>query len=117
VTFQHDTSEPEGEPTGSPDELNSSTNEQYVLKLFVAGTTPRSTRAIANIARLCEQHLKGRYDLQIIDLQQEPALAWEEQIVAVPTLIKQLPVPLRRLVGDLSETDHVLVGLDLVTKK
>jgi circadian clock protein KaiB len=86
---------------------------EYVLRLYVAGMTPRSTRAIGNIKRICEGRLKGRYDLQVIDLYQHPELAAEEQIVALPTLIRKLPQPLRRMVGDLSEREKVLIGLEL----
>lgn len=88
-------------------------NQRYVLRLYVTGTTPRSTRAIQNIRSLCEEHLAGRYDLQVIDIYQQPANAKEEQIIAAPTLIKQLPSPLRKLVGDLSDTEKVLAGLDV----
>lgn len=86
---------------------------EYILILYVAGLTPRSTRAIANIKKICEGALKGRYDLQVIDLYQHPELAAQEQIVALPTLIRKLPEPLRRMVGDLSDRDKVLVRLDL----
>ena len=86
---------------------------KYVLHLYVTGLTPNSTRAITHIKNLCETHLKGRYDLRIIDIYQKPALAKGEQIIAAPTLIKKLPLPLRRLVGDLSKEDRVLFGLDL----
>jgi circadian clock protein KaiB len=86
---------------------------QYVLRLYVAGVTRRSARAIANIKEICEQYLKGRYQLEVIDLYQQPLLAKGDQIVAVPTLIKKLPPPLRRIIGDLSERDRVLIGLDL----
>lgn len=89
---------------------------KYVLRLYVTGLTPNSTRAIANIKALCETHLEGRYDLRIIDIYQKPALAKGEQIIAAPTLIKKLPLPLRRLVGDLSKEDRVLFGLDLRPK-
>jgi circadian clock protein KaiB len=85
----------------------------YVLRLYVAGLTSRSRTAIANITSICEEHLHGRYDLEVIDVFQRPVLAREEQIVATPTLVKKLPNPLRRLIGDLSEKDKVLVGLDL----
>ena len=85
----------------------------YVLRLYVAGTTPRSTRAIVNIKKICEEHLQGRYDLQVIDIYQQPVLAAGEQIIAVPTLIKKLPPPLRRIIGDLSDLERVLIGLDL----
>lgn len=87
--------------------------EKYVLCLYVSGATPRSMTAIENIRNICETHLQGRYDLQVIDIYQQPELARSAQIIAVPTLIKQLPMPLRHLVGDLSEKEKVLVGLDL----
>lgn len=87
--------------------------EQYALRLYVAGMTPRSTRAIANIKEICEEHLKGLYSLQVIDLYRQPVLADGEQIIAVPTLIRKLPMPLRRLIGDLSDRQQVLIGLDL----
>ena len=86
---------------------------QYVLRLYVAGVTPRSVRAIENVKGVCETHLKGRYTLQVIDIYQQPALAKGDQIIAVPTLLKKLPVPLRTLIGDLSNVERVLVGLDL----
>ncbi|HSJ54931.1 MAG TPA: circadian clock KaiB family protein [Anaerolineae bacterium] len=89
----------------------------YVLRLYVAGTTPQSSRAIDNIAALCEEHLQGSYDLEVVDLYEHPALARGEQIIAAPTLIKKLPLPLRRLIGDLSDTQRVLVGLDLVSRE
>jgi len=88
----------------------------YVLRLYVTGATPRSRRAIANVKRICEQYLHGRYELEVIDLYQQPQLAEGEQIIAAPTLIKKLPLPLRRIIGDMSETEHVLVGLDLRKK-
>ena len=87
--------------------------EQYVLRLYVTGMTPRSTRAVENVRAICEQHLQGRYDLEVIDIYQQPALAKGEQIIAAPTLIKKLPLPLRRVIGDLSSTEKVLLGLDL----
>jgi circadian clock protein KaiB len=87
--------------------------QRYVLRLYVTGSTPRSSRAIQNIRSLCETHLWGRYDLEVIDIHQQPVLARGEQIIAAPTLIKQLPAPLRKMVGDLSDTDRVLMGLDL----
>jgi len=88
--------------------------ERYVLKLYVTGATGRSLRAIANIKAICEQYLKGRYDLEVVDIYRRPALLRHDQIVAVPTLVKKLPVPLRLLVGDLSRSEQVLQGLDLV---
>ena len=87
--------------------------EQYVLRLYVAGLTPRSRQAIANITSICEEFLRGRYDLEVIDVFKRPVLAREEQIIATPTLVKKLPAPLRRLIGDLSEREKVLIGLDV----
>src|SRR6476660_7108143 len=87
--------------------------QRYVLRLYVTGSTPRSSRAIQSIRTLCEEHLAGRYDLEVIDIHQQPVLARGEQIIAAPTLIKHLPAPLRKVVGDLSDSDRVLMGLDL----
>lgn len=89
---------------------------QFVLRLYVAGATQRSVRAIASIKKICEEHLEGRYELSVIDLYQQPVLAKGDQIVATPTLIKELPAPLRRMIGDLSNVDRVLVGLNLKPK-
>jgi len=86
---------------------------KYVLRLYVNGSTLKSTRAVENIKQVCEQHLNGRYNLEIIDICKHANLARDEQIVAVPTLIKRLPRPLRRLIGDLSDQSKVLLGLDL----
>lgn len=86
---------------------------RYDLRLYVAGMAPRSARALANIKEICEEHLKGRYALEVVDIYQQPKLAEGDQIVAVPTLLKQLPQPLRRLIGDLSDRARVLIGLDL----
>lgn len=87
--------------------------EKYVLRLYVTGMTPKSTRAISNLKKICEEHLGGRYDLQVIDIYQQPTLAQGEQIIAAPTLIKKLPLPLRRLIGDMSNTEKMLLGLDM----
>ena len=92
------------------------TDERYVLRLYVTGMTPRSTEAFASIKALCEERLQGRYELEVIDIYQHPQLAIDEQIIAVPTLVKKLPAPLRRLVGDLSNEERVLLGLDLRRK-
>ncbi len=89
----------------------------YLLRLYVAGTTPRSSRAIRSIRAICDEHLEGRYRLEVIDIYQRPALARDEQIVATPTLIRELPPPIRRLIGDLSDTERVLIGLDLRPKR
>jgi circadian clock protein KaiB len=91
--------------------------EKYVLRLYVAGLTPRSQMAIKNIKKICEEHLKGRYDLEVIDVYQKPVLAKGEQIIAAPTLIRKLPLPLRRFIGDLSDSERILLGLDLRPKK
>lgn len=88
----------------------------YILRLYVAGLMPKSTLAIANMKRICEENLQGQYELEVIDLYQQPQLAQGDQIVAVPTLIKQLPSPLRRVIGDMSDVERVLVGLDLRRK-
>ena len=86
----------------------------WKLRLYVAGQTPKSVVAFANLKRLCEDHLKGRYTIEVIDLAQTPQLAKNDQILAIPTLVRKLPEPVRRIIGDLSNTDRVLVGLDLV---
>jgi circadian clock protein KaiB len=87
--------------------------KNYVLRLFVTGTTPRSTLAIRNIRALCDEHLAGRYELEVVDIYQQPKVASGEQIIAAPTLIRELPKPTKRMVGDLSNTDRVLIALDL----
>ncbi len=86
---------------------------RYILRLYITGSTLNSMRAVDNIKNICERHLKGRYDLEVIDISQQPSLAEGEQIIAAPTLIKKLPKPLRRIIGDMSNTDKVLLGLDL----
>jgi len=90
-----------------------SKRKKYSLRLYVTGQTPRSTASIRNIREVCDEFLKGRYELKVIDLYKQPELAQEAQVVATPTLIKKLPLPLRRLVGDLSNKNEVLLGLDL----
>src|SRR5512143_4135121 len=96
--------------------LKAASDEKYVLRLYVTGMTPRSTKAIENIKKICEDHLKGRYDLEIIDIYLRPTLAEGEQIIAAPTLVKKLPLPLRRFIGDMSQTEKILLGLDLRPK-
>lgn len=86
---------------------------KYVLRLYVTGMTPRAQEAIRNIKKICEEELKGRYELEVIDIYQQPELAKTEQIIAAPTLIRRLPLPLRRLVGDMSNKEKVIVGLQL----
>jgi circadian clock protein KaiB len=88
-------------------------NKEYVLRLYVAGTTSKSMRAVANIKEICESSLKNRYDLEVIDIYQQPVLMKGEQIIAAPTLVKKLPLPLRKFIGDMSDTERILVGLDL----
>ena len=97
--------------------LKGSEAHKYLLKLYVAGTTPKSSQAITNIKRICEEHLIGRYELEVIDIYQRPALARDEQIIATPTLIKVLPAPLRRFIGDLSKLEKGLFGIDLREKR
>jgi circadian clock protein KaiB len=97
--------------------LKSADPDKYVLKLYVSGMTPRSRIAIRNLQKICDEHLKGFYELEVIDIYQQPTLARGEQIIAAPTLIKKLPEPVRRLIGDMSKTDRVLLGLDLKPKK
>ena len=87
--------------------------KMYSLRLYVTGQTPRSAASIRNLRDVCDEYLEGRFELQVIDLYQRPELAKEAQVVAAPTLIKRLPLPLRRLVGDLSDKREVLLGLDL----
>jgi circadian clock protein KaiB len=96
--------------------LDGQKDTEYVLRLYVTGLTTRSTQAIDTIKDICEEELKGRYTLDVIDLSKEPQLAKQEDIIAAPTLIKKLPVPLRRLIGDLSNKERVLIGLDLKRK-
>jgi circadian clock protein KaiB len=90
------------------------TADRYLLRLYVTGTTPRSARAIQNIRAICEEKLQGRYDLEVVDIYRHPEQAKPEQVVVTPTLVKKLPLPVRRLIGDLSSAERVLAGLDLV---
>lgn len=87
--------------------------EHFVLRLFITGNTVRSAQAIANIRALCDEHLTGRYDLEVIDIYQQPGAVAKDQIIAAPTLIKQLPAPVKRVIGDLSDPDKVMIGLNL----
>jgi circadian clock protein KaiB len=103
VTKQARSTRPTRRPNGS----------HYDLRLYVAGQTPKSAAAVENLKRICEEHLAGRYSIEIIDLMQNPQLARGDQILAVPTLVRKLPSPLKRIIGDLSNTERALVGLDL----
>jgi circadian clock protein KaiB len=97
----------------APEDAAAQDGGHYVLRLYVTGNTPRAMRAAVNIRKICEEHLEGRYDLEVIDISQHPTLAEGEQIIAAPTLIKKLPQPLRRFIGDMSQTERILLGLDL----
>ncbi len=96
--------------------LKDSQDSKYMLRLYIAGATPKSTQSIMSIKRICEEHLKGRYELEVIDIYQQPVLARGEQIIATPTLVKKLPLPLRRFIGDMADAERILVGLDLRLK-
>jgi circadian clock protein KaiB len=106
-------SKPKNSPKDGKEPARKPANSRYVLRLYVTGATPRSTLAITNLKKICDEYLKGRYDLQVIDIYQQPALAKGEQIIAAPTLIKKLPLPLRRFIGDLSDKEKILLGLDV----
>ena len=86
---------------------------EYLLRLYVAGQTPKSVQAFSNLKRVCEEHLQGRYEIEVIDLVENPQLAQGDQILALPTLVRRLPEPIKKIIGDLSNTERVLVGLDL----
>ena len=90
--------------------------DQYHLRLYVAGTSPKSLEAFNNLRRLCETHLASRYEIEIVDLLEHPRLARGDEIVAIPTLVRKLPAPMRKIIGDLSDTERVLVGLQLASK-
>ncbi|MBS4058817.1 MAG: circadian clock protein KaiB [Bacteroidetes bacterium] len=90
------------------------TNDKWVLRLYVAGQTPKALTAFANLKRICEKQLNGKYSIEVIDLLINPHLGVEDQIFALPTLVRKLPVPVRKIIGDLSDTERVLVGLDLL---
>jgi len=102
---------PKPEPFEQP--LTPSHTELYLLTLYVTGATPQSTAAILNIKKVCEERLEGRYELEVIDIYQQPKLAQSEQIIAAPTLVKKLPLPVRKLIGNMSDVKRVLIGLGL----
>lgn len=97
--------------------LQAKNKEKYILRLYVTGMTPKSINAIENIRKLSDQYLSGRYELEIIDIYQQPNIAKTEQLIAVPTLVKKLPLPLRRFIGDMSDKEKILVGLDVIPKR
>lgn len=99
---------------GSIEPVPTAADERTLLRLYIAGQSPKSLRAIENLTVICEEHLAGKYEIEVIDLLEHPRLAKGDQIVAVPTLIRALPEPVRRIIGDLSDTDRVLVGLQLM---
>ena len=90
--------------------------KRWNLRLYVAGQTPKSLIALANLRRICDEHMNGQYNIEVIDLMENPQLAQRDQIVAIPTLVRELPSPLKRIIGDLSNTERVLVGLDVVPR-
>lgn len=93
------------------------TPKTYELRLYVAGQTPKSLAAFANLKKICEEHLPGQYEIEVIDLLKKPQLASGDQILAIPTLVRKLPEPIKKIIGDLSNTERVLVGLDLREQK
>jgi circadian clock protein KaiB len=105
---------PQSEP--SPDEAPPSEGA-YLLRLYVAGQTPKSVLALNNLKAICEIHLRGRYDIEVVDVLLNPQLAQGDQILALPTLVRRLPEPIKKIIGDLSNTERVLVGLDLVARQ
>lgn len=104
-----DTKSPAVKPTDATD--------QWALRLYVAGQTPKSLRAAENLRRICDEHLSGQYSIEIVDLLVNPRLAKEDQIIAIPTLVRKLPTPMRKIIGDLSNTQKALLGLQLVRAK
>jgi len=101
---------PELEPATG---IAAAAGQTYELRLYVAGQTPKSILALANLRQICEEHLQGRYEIEVIDLMENPQLAQGDQILALPTLVRRLPEPIKKIIGDLSNTERVLVGLDL----
>ena len=93
-----------------------SDTKRWNLRLYVAGQTPKSIVALANLKRICDEHMEGQYEIEVIDLMENPQLARRDQIVAIPTLVRELPSPLKRIIGDLSNTEKVLVGLDVTPR-
>ena len=100
-------------PKSARADVPEETSERWSLRLYVAGQTPKSLAALKNLKKVCQEHLAGRYDIEVIDLLVNPRLAKDHQIVAIPTLVRKLPVPIRKLIGDLSDVEQTLVGLDL----
>lgn len=103
----------DSDPSGDASQPDEGDPQMYDLRLYVAGQTPRSVMAVDNLRRVCDEHLAGRYRIEVIDLLVNPALARGDEILAVPTLVRKLPPPIRKIIGDLSDTDRVLVGLQI----
>lgn len=97
--------------------LTETTSDIFLLRLYVAGQTPKSVLAFANLKNICEEHLAGRYTIEVVDLLENPKLARGDQILAIPTLVRKLPEPMRKIIGDLSNTERVLIGLDLLPRE
>jgi circadian clock protein KaiB len=100
-----------------PKKSRKAAGARYILRLYITGQTPRSLQSVENLRALCDKYLPGQFDLEIIDIYQQPAMAKEGQIIAAPTLIKSMPLPLRRLVGDFSDKERVILGLDLMLEQ
>lgn len=96
------------------EKLKKGANDQWILRLYVAGQTPKALTAFANLTKICEEQLQGKYSIEVIDLLKNPQLGAADQIFALPTLVRKLPVPVRKIIGDLSNTERVLIGLDLL---
>ena len=107
---------PEEHQDAAAGSAGSAESGTYILRLYIANHTPKSIAALANLKIICEEHLAGRYQLEVIDLLENPQLARSDQILAIPTLVLELPLPVRKIIGDLSNTERVLVGLDLLSK-
>lgn len=108
---------PQSTPKAASAEPETTPANVYLLRLYVAGVTPNCTAAFVNLKRICEEHLAGKYEIEVIDLLENPKLARGDQILAIPTLVLKLPEPVRRIIGDLSNTERVLIGLDLMQRK
>jgi len=100
-------------PTGSQTPMPEPDDQVWLLRLYVAGQTPKSLTAFANLKKICEEHLAGKYRIEVVDLAADPSLARQDQILAIPTLVRQLPPPVKKIIGDLSNKERVLVGLEI----
>ena len=117
VTYKNSkASRPKSRPGEREKQLATARRDRWILRLYVAGQTPKAVAALSNLKLICEEQLKGKYHIEVIDLLKNPQLARDNQILAVPTLVRNLPLPVRNIIGDLSNTERVLVGLDLVAR-